>query len=179
MREITTQFKLQTLLLFFLVALSMSPVNAAQLGDTIIDVTLDANREGPNAGQFDTLIAAILAADPSVFETLDGSGQYTVFAPTDDAFAMIDLTSENINSLPQDALTGILFYHVLHGRRYELSVLGASRLNTLLQNESLFQAGGVLTDHLGRTATIIITNVEAANGVIHVIDAVVLPYFPE
>jgi hypothetical protein len=66
---------------------------------------------------------------------------------------------------------------VAHGRRYAGSVLGASRIRTL-QRGFLLQDGGVLTDNLDRDANIIVTDVEAANGIIHAIDAVVLPYAP-
>ena len=56
-------------------------VIAAPPGDTIVDVAIQINSEGPYAGQFDTLIAAVLAAEPIVVDTLDGNGQFTVFCP--------------------------------------------------------------------------------------------------
>jgi len=150
---------------------------AAPKGPTIVDVAIAANSSGPFAGQFDTLIAAVLAADPAVLATLSGNGQFTVFAPTDDAFATLGLTPANIGSLPQGFLTEVLLYHVARGNRDSAEVLASSRIRTLNRG-FLLQNGGVLTDNLGRTANIIVTDVPAANGIIHAIDAVVLPYAP-
>jgi hypothetical protein len=76
--------------------LVFAPVQAAPPGPTLVDVAIAVNTEGPFAGQFDTLIAAVLAADPAVLKTLSGNGQFTVFAPTDDAFAALGLNPTNI-----------------------------------------------------------------------------------
>jgi len=160
-----------------LVASAAAPAFAAPPGPTIVDVAIAVNSEGPFAGQFDTLIAAVLAADPAVLATLSGNGQFTVFAPTDDAFAALGLDADNIGDLDQGALTQILLYHVVRGRRDSGAILGSSRIRTL-QGGFLFQAGGTLTDNLGRQANIIVTDVPAANGIIHAIDAVVLPFAP-
>jgi uncharacterized surface protein with fasciclin (FAS1) repeats len=151
---------------------------AAPPGPTIVDVAIEVNSAGPFAGQFDTLIAAVLAANPAVLETLSGNGQFTVFAPTDDAFADLGLNPGNVGTaLSQEDLTNVLLYHVARGRRNSNAVLGSKRIRTLYRG-FLKQDGGVLTDNLGRPAEIIVTDVEAANGVIHAIDAVVLPYLP-
>ena len=152
---------------------------AGPKGPNIVDVAIAVNSDGPFAGAFDTLIAAVLAADPLVLDTLTGNGQFTVFAPTDDAFAALGLDANNVGTLPQAALTDILLYHVAHGRRYAADVLDSSRIR-VLKGGFLFQDGGVLTDNLDRDANIILvaTDVEAANGVIHGIDAVVLPFAP-
>lgn len=150
---------------------------AAPRGPSIVDVAIEANSSGPYAGQFDTLIAAVLAADPAVLATLSGNGQFTVFAPTDDAFARLGLTAETIGSVPQDALTQILLYHVVRGRRFAEDVLASNRLRTL-QGSFLKQANGTLIDKLDRPASIIVTDIPAANGVIHAIDNVVLPFQP-
>ena len=158
-------------ILAFAFAAFVPAAMAAPKGPTIVDVALEINSQ---TGEFDTLIAAILAADPAVLETLSGNGQFTVFAPTDAAFAALGLDSTNIGSVPQGALTEILLYHVARGSRYAEDVVDSDRIRTL--NKSfLLQDGGVLTDNQGRTANIIATDVPAANGVIHVIDAVVLP----
>jgi uncharacterized surface protein with fasciclin (FAS1) repeats len=162
-------------------AVSAVPAMAAPPGPTIVDVAIAVNSEGPFAGAFDTLIAAVLAADPAVLATLLGNGQHTVFAPTDDAFADLDLYPDNIGDLPQEALTQILLYHVAPGRRYAADVIASERIRTLYgrgQMGLLDQYDGVLTDNLGREANIIVTDVEAANGIIHAIDAVVLPFAP-
>jgi uncharacterized surface protein with fasciclin (FAS1) repeats len=135
------------------------------------------NSEGPFAGEFDTLIAAVLAADPAVFDYLTANGQRTVFAPTDGAFAALGITPDNVGSLDQGFLTDVLLYHVAHGRRYAEDVVSSDRIR-MLDGGFLRQSGGVLTDNLGRESDIIVTDVEAANGVIHAINAVVLPYAP-
>jgi uncharacterized surface protein with fasciclin (FAS1) repeats len=153
------------------------PAVAAPPGPTIVDVAIAVNSEGDFAGQFDTLIAALLAADPAVLKTLSGNGQFTVFAPTDGAFEELGLNPDNIGSVPQAFLTDVLLYHVARGRRDAEDVLASSRIR-MLKGGFLMQAGGVLTDNLGREANIIVTDVPAANGIIHAIDAVVLPYLP-
>ena len=141
---------------------------------SIVDVAIAVNTSGPYAGSFDTLIAAVLAADPVVLKTLTSKGQYTVFAPTDDAFAKLNLTPDNIGTVPQDALTNILLYHVAHGRRYAAAVVASDRIR-MLNGGFVFQSGGVLTDAQGGMSTIIVTDVPATNGVIHAIDSVLLP----
>lgn len=150
------------------------PPTSAPPGDTIVDVAIAVNEE---TGLFNTLIAALLAADPAVLKTLSGRGQFTVFAPIDAAFAELGLDAGNIGELDQGVLTDILLYHVARGRRDSGDVLASSRIR-MLKGGFLFQAGGVLTDNLGREANIIVTDVPAANGIIHAIDAVVLPYAP-
>jgi uncharacterized surface protein with fasciclin (FAS1) repeats len=169
------------MLVLVLLAISAVPALAAPPGPTIVDVAIAVNSEGPYAGAFDTLIAAVLAADPAVLNTLTGNGQFTVFAPTDDAFAALGLDENNVGTaLSQADLTAVLLYHVAPGRRYSPDVLDSDRIRTLLKGKNgfLFQDGGVLTDNLGREANIIVTDVPAANGVIHAIDAVVLPFAP-
>lgn len=143
--------------------------------NNIVDVAIAVNSSGPFAGAFDTLITAVQAADPAVLKRLTSKGQSTVFAPTDDAFAALGLSPENIGGLPQAALTEILLYHVLPGRRDSNDVLASTRLRTL-QGGFLRQASGTLTDVLGRPASIIVVDVPASNGIIHAIDAVVLPF---
>ena len=153
-------------------------LSAGPKGPNLVEVAVATNSEGPFAGQFDTLIAAVVAADPAVLETLTGNGQHTVFAPTDDAFAALGLDETNVaTDLSQETLTQILLYHVAHGRRDAADILDSKRIRTL-QRGFLRQDGGVLTDNLGREATIIVTDVKAANGIIHAIDAVVLPFAP-
>ena len=141
---------------------------------TLVDVAIAVNSEGDYAGLFDTLIAAVLAADPAVVDTLTSSDQYTVFAPTDDAFAALGLTPDTVGSVDQSLLTDILLYHVASGRLDSGTVISSDSIYTLKQ-ATLTQCGGVLTDKFGREAAIIVTDVEACNGIIHVIDAVVLP----
>jgi uncharacterized surface protein with fasciclin (FAS1) repeats len=151
--------------------------NVIPLAPTIVDTVIELNAKGPFAGQFDTLIAAILAADPLILETLSGDGEFTVFGPTDEAFAALDITPENVGDLDQAFLTDVLLYHVALGRLLAADVLAADQIE-MLKGGSLLQNGGVFTDNVGRQATIAATDVEASNGVIHVIDAVVLPKEP-
>jgi len=167
-------------LLLLIVCLSVFSTSAiaGPKGPTIVDVAIAVNTEGPYAGSFDTLIAAVLAADAVVLEKLSGNGQFTVFAPTDDAFADLGLDETNVGTLDQDFLTDVLLYHVARGRRYAEDVLDSYRIRTLLKS-FLLQDGGTLIDNLDREANIIVTDVEAANGIIHVLDAVVLPYLPD
>ena len=160
--------------LVLLVALSAIPVFAAPPGPSIVDVALAVNAE---TGEFSILIAALQAADPAVLATLSGNGQFTVFAPTDAAFVALlgelGLTADEL--LSEKALvTQVLLYHVARGRRDSTAVLGSTRIRTL-QGGFLYQDGGVLTDQNGRTSNIIAVDVAAANGIIHVIDTVVLP----
>ncbi len=147
---------------------------AAPKGPTILDVAKAYNAQ---TGEFSILIAAINAADPSVARTLSGNGQFTVFAPTDAAFASLlnelGLSADQLLS-NQALVTKVLLYHVVRGNRDSADILGSSRIRTL-ERGFLFQSGGVLTDANGRTANIIATDIKASNGVIHVIDRVVLP----
>jgi uncharacterized surface protein with fasciclin (FAS1) repeats len=155
-------------------AFAAPSAQAAPKGDTIVDVALAANAQ---TGEFSILIQALLAADPAVLETLSGNGQFTVFAPTDAAFVSLlgelGISAEQLLS-DQALVTDVLLYHVARGNRDSADVLASSRIRTL-QRGFLFQSGGVLTDANGRSANIIATDIPAANGVIHVIDRVVLP----
>ncbi|HEY3334042.1 MAG TPA: fasciclin domain-containing protein [Candidatus Limnocylindrales bacterium] len=144
---------------------------------SIVDVAIGVNSSGPYAGAFDTLIAAVVAS-PDVLARLSQRGGYTVFAPTDAAFAKLGLNPSNVGSaFSTKTLTAILSYHVAPGVRDAADVVGSSRIRTL-QGGVLRQSGGVLTDALGRTSTIIVTDVPASNGIIHAIDTVVLPFAP-
>ena len=147
-------------------------------GLTLIELLLAVNSPGgPLEGQFDTLIAAVLVADPSILSSLGGFGQLTVFLPTDAAFAELELDPMTVGDLDKDFLTDVLLYHV---KRFRLTSDLVVALPTLrmASGEVILQSGGVLTDNLGRTANIIAVDVPAANGIVHVIDRVVLPAAP-
>jgi uncharacterized surface protein with fasciclin (FAS1) repeats len=123
-------------------------------------------------GRFTTLVAAIGAAD--LVETLQGEGPFTVFAPTDDAFAK--LPEGTVEALLGDipTLTNILLYHVVSGKVLAADVVGLSEAEAVsgeLINIRV-EDGKVL---LNGNSQVIITDIEAANGVIHVIDTVILP----
>ena len=140
----------------------------------LVDTILALNDEGAYAGQLDTLIAAVLAADPAVVEALSGADEFTVFAPTDDAFAALGLDADNIGDVSQVVLTDILLYHVSAGTLPAADVLAAEQIDMVV-NGFVQQADGVLTDNTGGTSNIIETDVQASNGVIHLIDGVLLP----
>ena len=135
---------------------------------TIVDVALAINAD---SGEFSTLIAAVVAAD--LVDALSGNGQLTVFAPTDAAFAALDLNDDNIGDLDQDTLTGILLYHVAKGRRMAEDVVSSNQIRMLNGQRTMIS----LMDGMAyiNDSKIVATDVPADNGVIHVIDAVLLP----
>ena len=121
------------------------------------------------AGNFKTLATALQAA--GLVETLKGKGPFTVFAPTDEAFAKVP--KEQLDALLKDkaALTKVLTYHVVPGKVMAKDVK-AGKVKTVQGSElTVATAGGVMVDGAKVTATDIV----ADNGVIHVIDSVVLP----
>jgi uncharacterized surface protein with fasciclin (FAS1) repeats len=146
----------------------------------IVETAIAANAPGgAYEGQFDTLIAAVLAADPAVLQTLSGNGKFTVFAPTDDAFADLGLTPENVETaLDQETLTQILLYHVARGNRLAADVTTSKQIRSLQGSFFYPNNSATITDALGRQSNIIVTDVLASNGVIHAIDAVLLPFAP-
>ncbi|MAT05782.1 MAG: Nex18 symbiotically induced protein [Acidimicrobiaceae bacterium] len=133
-------------------------------------------------GDFDTLVAAVLCADPLVLETLTSGDKYTVFAPTDAAFeTTLGVDAGTVCDLPTGLLTDVLLYHVTEGRRFSNSVVPKGpqprTIDPLLG--ASFQVNGNLeiTDVDTGTAPTIVApfNVNASNGVIHAIDEVLLP----
>ena len=155
-------------------AFAAPSAKAAQDPGTIVDVALAANAA---TGEFSILIAALQAANPDILKKLSSDREYTVFAPTDAAFtallAELGVTAEQLLSDKQ-MLSRVLRYHIARGELEAAEVLASDRIRTL-QGGRLWQAGGVLTDANGRTANIVQTDIQATNGVIHVIDNVVLP----
>jgi uncharacterized surface protein with fasciclin (FAS1) repeats len=164
------------MLVLVLLAISAVPALAAPKDiNSILDVAKAVNEA---TGEFSILLLAIDAADPAVEMTLDGKGQYTVFAPTDAAFVALleelDISAEDLLG-DQELVTAVLLYHVAHGRRAADDIVSSDRIRTLNRG-FLFQDGGVLTDNNGRQATIVVPDAAFAdNGVIHIIDRVVLP----
>ena len=125
------------------------------------------------AGQFNTLAAALDAAD--LIETLKGDGPFTVFAPTDDAFAK--LPEGTVESLlkpeNRDQLIAILTYHVVPGKVEAADVVKLDSATTVNGQDVSIQVAdsGVRIND----ANVIKTDIGASNGVIHVIDTVILP----
>ena len=121
------------------------------------------------AGNFKTLVAAVQAA--GLVDTLKGAGPFTVFAPTDEAFAKIP--KADLDALLKDKakLTAVLTYHVVAGKVMAKDAK-AGKVKTVQGSElTLSTSGGVMVDG----AKVIATDIVADNGVIHVIDSVVLP----
>jgi uncharacterized surface protein with fasciclin (FAS1) repeats len=125
------------------------------------------------AGQFETLAAAIGAA--GLVETLKGEGPFTVFAPTDAAFAKLPAGTIETLLRPEnkDRLTAILTYHVVPGRVMAADVVNldeAETVNGKMVDISVDGGAVMLND-----ATVTATDIAASNGVIHVIDTVIRP----
>lgn len=136
----------------------------ARPGPTIVDIASEAD-------DFNVLVAAVVEA--GLVDTLSGRRQFTVFAPTDEAFGeLLDelgLNEEELLASPD--LVDILLYHVTNGRRYSESVVNSPRLRML--NGGYVDVDG--TELNETQANIVGTDIEASNGVIHVIDGVLLP----
>lgn len=134
---------------------------------------------------FATLVAAVKAAE--LVETLSGEGPFTVFAPTNDAFAKLPAGTVDGLLKPEskDQLTAVLTYHVVAGKYDAAAVVEAINGNggkftvTTVQGGtielSLKDGNVLLTDANGGTATVVMADVPASNGVIHAIDSVVMP----
>jgi uncharacterized surface protein with fasciclin (FAS1) repeats len=141
------------------------PASAQMMEEDIVDVAVQN-------GNFTTLAAALEAA--GLIETLKGEGPFTVFAPTDEAFAK--LPAGTVEALLQDKerLTQILTYHVVPGEVTSSQVVNLSEAKTV--NGAMIQ---ITTTPEGSVkindATVTAADVQASNGVIHVIDTVILP----
>ena len=124
------------------------------------------------AGNFNTLVAAVQAAD--LVEALQGDGPLTVFAPTDEAFAALPPgTVENL-LLPEnkEQLQAVLLYHVVPGKIMSSDLKGTANVETLQGDTvEIVVASGVTVNG----ANVVAADVMASNGVIHAIDAVILP----
>jgi transforming growth factor-beta-induced protein len=122
-------------------------------------------------GRFTTLVAAVQAA--GLAETLSGEGTFTVFAPTDDAFAKLPAGTVEALLADPEALTNILLYHVADGREMAADVLGMEKVATL-QGKSIMVKQDMGNVYLN-DAQVLITDILTSNGVIHVIDTVLIP----
>lgn len=126
------------------------------------------------AGSFNTLATALKAA--GLVDTLKGDGPFTVFAPTDEAFAKLpEGTVENLlKPENKDKLTAILTYHVVVGKVYAKDVVELSSATTVEGSDIAIEVkdGQVILDG---NSTVTKTDIKASNGVIHVIDQVLMP----
>ncbi len=153
----------RTLLSMTAATLIAAPAFADNHSKDIVDTAVEA-------GTFETLVAAVTAA--GLVETLKGEGPFTVFAPTDEAFAALpEGTVEGLlNDIP--ALTAILTYHVVPGAVMSTDLSEGLTAETVNGQEvTITLDGGPKVNG----ANITTADIEASNGVIHVIDAVILP----
>jgi len=147
------------------VALAVSPiaVQASHHEKDIVDTAVAA-------GSFKTLATALQAA--GLIETLKGEGPFTVFAPTDEAFAKIPQADLQALLADKAALTKVLTYHVVAGKVLAADVVKLSSAKTVEgQSVKIDTSNGVKVND----ANVIKTDIMASNGVIHVIDTVLMP----
>jgi uncharacterized surface protein with fasciclin (FAS1) repeats len=143
---------------------SPEPSEAAMAKDIVATAT--------EAGTFSTLLTAATAA--GLVETLQGEGPFTVFAPTDEAFAALPAgTLESLLADPE-ALKQVLLYHVVSGKVTADQVVGLTSADSV-EGSPIAIAVKDGSVFLNDTAKVVATDVMASNGVIHVIDSVILP----
>lgn len=157
---------------FFVTALALMMLLAgalptlAQGEQNIVEIAAGDDR-------FETLVTAVQAA--GLVDTLQGDGPFTVFAPTDDAFAALPAGTLEALLADTDTLTKILTYHVVPGKVMAADVVGMNGQEAgTVQGENVMvkvDGGNVMIND----ANVIITDIEASNGVIHVIDKVIIP----
>ncbi len=151
-------------------------------GTTTAEAEVDASVDAPAmdivdtavaAGSFDTLVAAVQAAD--LVDTLKSPGPFTVFAPTDEAFAALPAGTVESLLLPENKarLVQILTYHVIPGEVMSGDIAGQALSVATVEGSTvdIDATNGVMID----TATVVQADIETSNGVIHVIDQVILP----
>lgn len=161
---VMTQVRRITLALFAImpVAFTSLPAKAQDIDDTAVA-----------AGNFSTLVAAVQAA--GLVDVLKGEGPFTVFAPTDEAFAALpEGTLENLlKPENKDQLVAVLTYHVVPGKIMSTDIAGQSTEVESVQGSALSvdATDGVRVDN----ANVVAADIETGNGVIHVIDQVVIP----
>jgi|TARA_R110002049_G_scaffold22630_2_gene80880 uncharacterized surface protein with fasciclin (FAS1) repeats len=191
--RISPKFILTTTAIIALAACSSeTPVEAAD--ETSADAMMDtADTAAPGTivdvavgnPDFSTLVTAVTAAD--LGETLSGAGPFTVFAPTNAAFDKVDPDTLSALLMPENKsdLAGLLTYHVVAGKMTAADIVkaitdggGTATLTTvqgapikaMLDGDSV-----ILEDGTGAKSTVILTDVDASNGVVHAIDTVVMP----
>jgi len=140
-----------------------SAAQAANTGDIVATAS--------SAGSFNTLVAAVQAA--GLVETLQSDGPFTVFAPTDEAFAKLPEGTVEALIADPDQLRAILLYHVVPGKVMAADVVNLKSATTAQGSdvEIMLADGSVMINDANVTAT----DIETSNGVIHVIDSVIIP----
>ena len=156
-----------------LVAQLLFAVSLASAGDYGKKKNKDIVDTAVSAGQFKTLAAALEAG--GLIETLKGDGPFTVFAPTDEAFAKLPAGTVESLLKPEnkDQLVSILTYHVVAGKVKAADVVKLDTATTVNGTDVAIKVKGdaVMVDN----ATVVATDIDASNGIIHVIDTVILP----
>lgn len=137
---------------------------AEEMTETVVDIAVD--------GGFTTLVTAVQAA--GLVDTLSGDGPFTVFAPTDEAFAALPEGTLDGLLADTEALSAVLTYHVVPGKVLAADVVGLTSATTVQGEDIAIEVvgDGVV---LNGSANVTATDVEASNGVVHVIDQVILP----
>lgn len=157
--------------LFVMAAVSLMPLAAAFAAEK--EKAKDIVDTAVAAGSFKTLAAALKAAD--LIDTLKGKGPFTVFAPTDEAFGKLPKGTVEALLKPENKakLAGILTYHVVGGKVMAADVVKLTKAKTVQGSEVTIavKGGKVKVDN----ANVVKTDIRTSNGVIHVIDAVILP----
>ena len=163
--------------------------DTAAMNDQMANDTADAGtivEVAQGDGQFSTLVSAVTSA--GLGETLSGAGPFTVFAPSNAAFEKVPQATRDqlMSAEGREDLTNILTYHVVEGETmaqaltqaiegageegYKLTTVNGAELTAMMDGENV-----VLVDAAGNRATVTATDVDASNGVIHVIDTVLMP----
>lgn len=150
-----------------MISASVIASEPASAKKTIVEVAVSDER-------FSILVEAVVKAD--LVDALNAEGPYTVFAPTDDAFKALfkDLGVSGISELTKDQLTPILLYHVVNGKVMAKDVKSGT-VPTLNDKASLEVDASKKGVMINGSSNVIITDVAASNGVIHVIDRVLVP----
>jgi uncharacterized surface protein with fasciclin (FAS1) repeats len=157
--------KFVMLVVLLLVAGAPALTASAATGKTIVDIAVSDKR-------FTTLVAALSAA--GLVDTLNSAGPFTVFAPTNDAFAKLPAGTVEALLADKAALTNILLYHVAAGSVPASTVVTLESATTVQGSKVFISVRGGKV-FLNGTVQVIITDIKASNGIIHVIDTVLLP----
>jgi len=164
MKKINKMFRM-LMISMFIVSLTLAPAYAAHHLD-IVDTAIEA-------GSFGTLVKAVQAA--GLVETLKGPGPFTLFAPTDEAFAKLPkgTLEDLLKPENKDKLASILTYHVVPGKVMAADVVKLKKAKTV-QGSNIYIKVKSKKVMVGK-ANVVKTDVTASNGVIHVIDTVLMP----
>ena len=159
-------FKAKFSMMALALAVSLTAMNVVANPDKkdIVDTAV-------GAGSFNTLVTAVKAA--GLVETLKGAGPFTVFAPTDEAFAKVPKATLAALLADKEALKKVLLYHVVAGNVTAKDVVGIKEAKTVQGSSAkvTVKGGKVMIDN----ANVVKTDILCTNGVIHVIDSVILP----